>query len=547
MLTGLRPFESRDWITLLEKHAHQPPPRARTIRPDLPDAVDAALDRALSKDPNRRFATCTEFATALGCQLLSAPAPLAEVLLETTCKKMWGRWKTFVEPISLSIVQPRVHLTLAPDALWGTYRGMLMRWPLASIVEAKRRGKTLQLRLAVTKGKSVQKFKLRRRKECQAWAERLQWLIETSKKPEGDGPELPAPVAEELGEPRPDPIVVLKAKPSTRFQLLGPIDVKAAKRKLARPALAIRGVMMGADAIVDLQEERLAGAYRTEFRASGTAVRAVDREGRLELKARWFDAQARSLRFGMIALASFGLFGGIIQLLSMLSIVKGDARLIPATTVLALVGAVWMFTLSVAFGALRWPQLARPAAICFLGAASAGILSIVGSLIAAFATGQLVAGSIMLGFTLLGAVLMFSYFAFYLYLGRRSLAIDRDYRQIVADDEAEVNPTRRLVGRSAFALSVIYAAWLIGFNTWNTYQNYLATPGAVNAMQKAYLEIRGVAVGPKSPRTTGPRARRLPRPSRGRGSATPRPGPRPTKGPASSSPGMIRGSAGRAR
>src|SRR5436305_11549718 len=153
------------------------------------------------------------------------------------------------------------------------------------------------------------------RKESQAWVERLQGLIETSKEPASDGPELPTPVAEGLGEPRPDPIVVLKAKPSTRFQLLGPIDVKAAKRKLARPALAIRGVMMGADAIVDLQEERLAGAYRTEFRASGTAVRAVDREGRLELKARWFDAQAKSLRVGMIALATFGLFGGIIQLL----------------------------------------------------------------------------------------------------------------------------------------------------------------------------------------------------------------------------------------
>jgi hypothetical protein len=350
----------------------------------------------------------------------------------------------------------------------------------------------------VTRGKSVQKFKLRRRKECQAWVERLRGLIDASKKPASEGAEPPAPIAEELGEPRPDPIVLLKAKPSTRFQLLGPVDVKAAKRKLARPALAIRGVMMGADAIVDLQEERLAGAYRTEHRASGTAVRAVDREGRLELKARWFDAQARSLRLGMIALATFGLLGGIVQFLASAAAFK-DARLVPTTIVLPLVGAAWMFALTVAFGALRWPQLARPAAICFLGSAVAGIISILGSLMAAFATGRLLEGSIMVAITLLGAMVFISYYAFFFYIGRRALAIDRDYRQIVADDEAEVDPTRRVVGRSALALSVVYAAWLLVEACWGAYESSRMGPEVIDAMNKAFVRPRGPQVSPSAP------------------------------------------------
>jgi hypothetical protein len=49
--------------------------------------------------------------------------------------------------------------------------------------------------------------------------------------------------------------------------------------------------MMGADAVVDLNAERLPGFIRTERRGRGTAVRVVDAEGRLELTSRWFDRQ----------------------------------------------------------------------------------------------------------------------------------------------------------------------------------------------------------------------------------------------------------------
>jgi prepilin-type processing-associated H-X9-DG protein len=480
MLAGVKPFESRDWITLLDKHVNEPAPHARTLQPDVPDSVDLALDKALSKDPNRRFASCTEFATAMGCQLLSAPAREAEVLLETTSKTMRGRWKSFKSPFSLSFRHPLVHLTLSPDAVWATYRGMLMRWPIGSITEAKRRGKWLQFRLNVIKGKKIQKFKLRRRKECQAWLERIDGLMKEAK-PASEGNELPSPIVEALGEPKNDPIVLLNAKPSTRFQLLGPVDVKAAKRRLAKPALAIRGIMMGADAIVDLQEERLPGAYKTEYRASGTAVRAVDREGRLELKARWFDVQAKNLRLGLITLASLGFIGNLIVVSGLLATVQ-NPLLVPISAWLSLAGTTWLFVLTVGFGVLRWPQLARSVAFCFLGTAVRWIISPLASAIGALSSGSLMVGAGGVGLAIFSALFSFSVFSFYFYVGRRALAIDRDYRQIVADDEAEVDPTRRFVGRGALVLSVVYAIWLIGNTGWQNYTSFRGISKTVDAV-----------------------------------------------------------------
>ena len=110
LLTGRRPFESNSWIDVLEKHYSEPPPKPRTLVPDLPQSVEDAILRSLEKDPNRRFSTCSELAVALGCQFLSGPAPLPEILLETEIKKMGGRWKTYLYPFSFR--RPRTHLAL---------------------------------------------------------------------------------------------------------------------------------------------------------------------------------------------------------------------------------------------------------------------------------------------------------------------------------------------------------------------------------------------------------------------------------------------------
>lgn len=55
MLTGRLPFESDSAIGVAIKHLQDTPPRIETIRPDIPPAVAALVDRALAKDPADRY------------------------------------------------------------------------------------------------------------------------------------------------------------------------------------------------------------------------------------------------------------------------------------------------------------------------------------------------------------------------------------------------------------------------------------------------------------------------------------------------------------
>lgn len=72
LLTGQMPFVREEPMAAMWAHISEPPPSVTRLRPDLPDAVDWVLARAMAKAPEDRFGNCAEFATALG-QALSAP------------------------------------------------------------------------------------------------------------------------------------------------------------------------------------------------------------------------------------------------------------------------------------------------------------------------------------------------------------------------------------------------------------------------------------------------------------------------------------------
>jgi len=59
-LTGERPFAGSSDIATIYAHLEEEPPPASVRRPELPEAVDAVLARAMAKDPEQRYGTCTE-------------------------------------------------------------------------------------------------------------------------------------------------------------------------------------------------------------------------------------------------------------------------------------------------------------------------------------------------------------------------------------------------------------------------------------------------------------------------------------------------------
>jgi serine/threonine-protein kinase len=64
MVTGRVPFEGGSPAAVMLKHLQQPPPDPRRFRPELPDAAEAAILRALAKEPSARFPTAAALVEA---------------------------------------------------------------------------------------------------------------------------------------------------------------------------------------------------------------------------------------------------------------------------------------------------------------------------------------------------------------------------------------------------------------------------------------------------------------------------------------------------
>lgn len=73
MFAGRPPFTGNP-LSIIMAHASQTPPPLRQFRPDLPAGVEAAVMKALAKEPAERYATAGEFAAVLR-QALTKPAP----------------------------------------------------------------------------------------------------------------------------------------------------------------------------------------------------------------------------------------------------------------------------------------------------------------------------------------------------------------------------------------------------------------------------------------------------------------------------------------
>jgi tetratricopeptide (TPR) repeat protein len=73
LTTGRLPFVGDDPLAIISQHVHAPVVPPRVIRPDLPVAVENVILRLLAKNPEQRFATAAETASALRDALV-APA-----------------------------------------------------------------------------------------------------------------------------------------------------------------------------------------------------------------------------------------------------------------------------------------------------------------------------------------------------------------------------------------------------------------------------------------------------------------------------------------
>ena len=91
LLTGGRPFERGSATAEASAHIHEPVPPASGRGVGIPPEVDAVFERALAKDPSRRYRSATDFVGALRAAFEAdeaagatqvMPTPLAETVAE---------------------------------------------------------------------------------------------------------------------------------------------------------------------------------------------------------------------------------------------------------------------------------------------------------------------------------------------------------------------------------------------------------------------------------------------------------------------------------
>lgn len=73
MVAGRLPFTG-DSVSLVVQHANTPPPAVTSFNPMVPEAAASVIARGMSKNPDDRYASCSDFARAL---LAACPQPAA--------------------------------------------------------------------------------------------------------------------------------------------------------------------------------------------------------------------------------------------------------------------------------------------------------------------------------------------------------------------------------------------------------------------------------------------------------------------------------------
>ena len=96
LLTGRTPFDSDDVSAALTAVLTEEPPRPRSLAPEIPEALELVIERAMAKKPDERFASMAELDAALapfdtfspGAPVIAADAGKAKSAADTSAPTM---------------------------------------------------------------------------------------------------------------------------------------------------------------------------------------------------------------------------------------------------------------------------------------------------------------------------------------------------------------------------------------------------------------------------------------------------------------------------
>ncbi|MEP7135652.1 MAG: protein kinase [Chloroflexota bacterium] len=125
MLSGKTPFEAETPLAMAFKHAVETPPSILEINPNLPEEVDAVIAKALAKQPDERYATCSEFTHAFLKVFPEAASLDADIITPLPPRPSKLEAPTELPPVAQPRINPRlwmigglIALTLLAFAIW---------------------------------------------------------------------------------------------------------------------------------------------------------------------------------------------------------------------------------------------------------------------------------------------------------------------------------------------------------------------------------------------------------------------------------------------
>ncbi|HSD31717.1 MAG TPA: serine/threonine-protein kinase [Gemmatimonadales bacterium] len=124
LFTGELPFNGDSIFAVLNQHLTTPVPEARTLRPEIPARVSAAVRRAMAKQPAERFQHVEEFIEALdGRGRAALPRPWALPGSRTLVTALLGGVLLALAAVvfwkgSQRVARPPVHAELRAQGVW---------------------------------------------------------------------------------------------------------------------------------------------------------------------------------------------------------------------------------------------------------------------------------------------------------------------------------------------------------------------------------------------------------------------------------------------
>jgi non-specific serine/threonine protein kinase len=156
-LAGRKPFVGATDIAVIKAHVLEPPPQLTGLRPDLPQAIDEVIARALAKQESERYGSCRELIEAAQMALGAAAAAAAPTAAAPATPVVDS---VAAAPLAAPAAAPDAPLPTAATAIVGRERELadvtaLLRDAAVRLVTLTGLGGTGKTRLAIAAAAAV--------------------------------------------------------------------------------------------------------------------------------------------------------------------------------------------------------------------------------------------------------------------------------------------------------------------------------------------------------------------------------------------------------